>query len=487
MVVCDVVIIPAGARSAGVAATGPRVGGVRAAQAGTASAAAARVAVARVAGRAGVGVGVGVGPATAAETGARAAGIRIAGALRRAGVGIGGAVRAGVAGRWRDQRQRAEQQADERDRAQVIQAAAHPRGLHRPGDRGQPGHRRRGVHRRQPRPGQRRGIRIRIGVQAHLRGPLRILAALLRALRVRGDDRAAQRHAQLPAGLPPSPRQDGGLHGAGGVIIQRAGRLGDEPGAVQVDGPGGQRGEGRGEPPSQGDGQAGPGHRGRVGHDQLQAHRRRGGGGDLVGAAAGIHADVVVAGGGTRGHLGDRGQLPGLRPPGQAAERRGYAGQVPLRQPGRVRAGQARRQRRARRQLIRQHPGHIPRRRPRIRRGRHRGGFLRGRVLVTGPAGRGGADRGQQLPEIQLMRPGQPLRAAGVVIHDLWSWHPDHLLHVAAGLSSSITVASASDNLATRTNTQAKKDSSFSGCLNLIRPGRPSTPAANPPAHPGLR
>ncbi len=90
-------------------------------------------------------------------------------------------------------------------------------------------------------------------------------------------------------------------------------------------------------------------------------------------------------------------------------------------------------QHRARRQLIRQHPGHIPRRDPRLRRGGHRGGFLGRGLLVAGVAGLGTADRGQQLGQVQLMRPGQPLEAAGVVIGAGGSGHPDHLLRVAAG------------------------------------------------------
>ena len=116
---------------------------------------------------AGAGVtGVPPGPAGARAARARVAGARAAGAgvggfvwAACIGVGVGGAGRAGVAGGRGDQRQGAQQQADERDRAQVVQAAAHPRRLHRPGDRGQPRHRRRRVHRRQPRPRQRRGVR----------------------------------------------------------------------------------------------------------------------------------------------------------------------------------------------------------------------------------------------------------------------------------------------------------------------------------------
>jgi hypothetical protein len=59
------------------------------------------------------------------------------------------------------------------------------------------------------------------------------------------------------------------------------------------------------------------------------------------------------------------------------------------------------------------------------------------------------------------MRPGQPLEAAGVVIGAGGSGHFDHLRHVAAGLSSSITVAPPSDILTAQTNTQARRFEKF--------------------------
>ena len=182
-------------------------------------------------------------------------------------VGVGGAVGAGIAC-WRgDQGQGAQQQADERDGPQVVQSAGLASGFHGPGDGRQPGHGRGGMHGWQARAGQGGGAVGGVGVQAHLGVPLGVFTALLGALGVGGDNRPAQRRAQLPAGLLPGARQHAGLDGAGGVIVERAGGLGDQAGPVQVDVPGVQGGPGGGQLPPQGDAEAGPGHRGGVGQD----------------------------------------------------------------------------------------------------------------------------------------------------------------------------------------------------------------------------
>src|SRR6185437_12485898 len=264
------------AATAGITAVGSRAAGVRAGRltatgagifvAGIAIARAARrtwvgTACARaagvVAGRAGVGAdatGAEVARAGVARAGVVGAGV----AAGRAGVGVGGAGRAGVAGRRRDQRQGAQQQADERGGAQVIQSAGLPGGLHRAGDRGQPGHRRRRVHRRQAGPGQGRGAVRRVGIQADLRVPLSVLTPLLGTLRVSRDHRPAQRDPELAAGLAPRTGQDHGLDLPGGVVVQRAGRLRDQPGPVQVNRARVQRGPRRRQPPAERDGEAGP-------------------------------------------------------------------------------------------------------------------------------------------------------------------------------------------------------------------------------------
>jgi hypothetical protein len=69
--------------------------------------------------------------------------------------------------------------------------------------------------------------------------PLGVLAAFLRPLRVSGDHRGAQSGAEHPGGLPPAFGSTRASTAAGGLLGQHPGRLGDQPGAVHVDHPGG--------------------------------------------------------------------------------------------------------------------------------------------------------------------------------------------------------------------------------------------------------
>src|SRR3984957_15890447 len=82
--------------------------------------------------------------------------------------------------------------------------------------------------------------------------------------------------------------------------------------------------------------------------------------------------------------LGDGGQLLGLGPGGEAAEGRGDAGQVPLRQVPDVGAGDPGGQGRAGRELVEDGSGPVAR-----RRGVRRDGFPGGGLLVVGSAGLG--------------------------------------------------------------------------------------------------
>jgi hypothetical protein len=211
--------------------------------------------------------------------------------------------------------------------AQQVRAAARPGGFQRPREGSDPGHRRRRVRSGQARPGQRRGPVI-IGIQADPCPPLRRLAPVLRALRVGDDDRAAEPGPELGVGELARTGQHVVLDAAGGVFLQQAGGLGDQPRPVGVDLPGGQRSAGGRQPPGQRDGLARPPLGGAGGQGQGQADLRRSIRGDGGGPAVFLQAGLVVAGGGADSDLGDGGELAGLCEGGDAAPPGGDGGQV---------------------------------------------------------------------------------------------------------------------------------------------------------------
>ena len=106
--------------------------------------------------------------------------------------------------------------------------------------------------------GQGGGV-VLVRVQADVRPALGGLAAVLGALGVSGDDRAADRGVQLSVGEVPGARDDPVLDGTGGGVGKGGGGLGDDLGPVGVDAALGQGGTGPGEPPPQRDREAGPG------------------------------------------------------------------------------------------------------------------------------------------------------------------------------------------------------------------------------------
>ena len=263
----------------------------------------------------------------------------------------------------RDEGEGAEQQADIHLGGQQVDAAAGAGCLQRAGHRLDPGHRRGGMHGRQPLPGQRRGG-VLIRVQHHLRAPLRVLAPFLRARRVRRDHRAAQRRAQHPGRLPPGRGQHPRLDRPRRLVTERAGGLRDEAGAGQVNDPGGQRRAGRGQPPAQLHGQVRPRRRAVRRHGQLQRHLRRRRPRHHRRTAISASGGVLVAGRGAGRDLRDRGQLPGLRPRRHPPPRPRDRGQVTITQARRRRGGQPRGQVRARRQPLSDPPRHRRQRHP---------------------------------------------------------------------------------------------------------------------------
>ncbi len=188
-----------------------------------------------------------------------------------------------------------------------------PGGLQGAGQGGDPGHGRRRMRSREARPGQRRGPLV-IGIQADPSPPFSRLAAVLGALRVGDDDGLAQAGAELGVGQLSRFGQDVVLDGSGGVLIEEAGRLGDQPGPVSVDLAGGEGGAGGGQPPGQGHGLAGPPLRRPRRQRQGQRHLRGGVGSDRSRAAVFLQAGLLVPGRGPGGDLGDGGELPGLGP-----------------------------------------------------------------------------------------------------------------------------------------------------------------------------
>ena len=84
------------------------------------------------------------------------------------------------------------------------------------------------------------------------------LAALFCSLRVCGDNRAAQGGSQLRGGLVSGRREQLGLDGPGALLVQRRGRIHDQPCSREIDLSSSERGERRGQPPRQCYGQVAP-------------------------------------------------------------------------------------------------------------------------------------------------------------------------------------------------------------------------------------
>ncbi|HEY1619241.1 MAG TPA: hypothetical protein VGG25_16590 [Streptosporangiaceae bacterium] len=163
---------------------------------------------------------------------------------------------AGVGGRgYRGQGAQQEPEVDVG--AQQVGAAAGSGGFEGAGEGGDPGHRGGRVRGGQAGAGEG-GSAVVVGVQADPRPPLRRLAPLFRSLRVGDDHRPAEAGAELGVGEFPGLGQHVVLDAAGGVLIQQAGGLDDEPGAVRINLPAGQRRPGTRQPPGQGHGLPGP-------------------------------------------------------------------------------------------------------------------------------------------------------------------------------------------------------------------------------------
>jgi hypothetical protein len=82
------------------------------------------------------------------------------------------------------------------------------------------------------------GGAVVVGVEADACPPLRRLPAVLGALRVGDDHRAAEPGPELGVGQLSRAGQHVVLDGAGGVFVQQAGRLGDQPRPVGINLPG---------------------------------------------------------------------------------------------------------------------------------------------------------------------------------------------------------------------------------------------------------
>ena len=161
------------------------------------------------------------------------------------------------------------------------------------------------------------GSAILIGVENDLRAPFCALAASLGTIGVDRDDRTTNRCPQLAGGLPASSGQHAVLDGAGGLVRQRGGGIGDDPGPRQVDLAGGQGGAGGWQLPAQLGGQPGPVHGGELSHGQRQRYLSARLGEHLDGPA--VLVGAIAAERGAAGDLSHRGQLlrlsPGRQPP----------------------------------------------------------------------------------------------------------------------------------------------------------------------------
>jgi hypothetical protein len=215
-----------------------------------------------------------------------AIGARVVGVVRRRCVGSGAVWGWNVG-------QGAEQEAEEDLCSDQVDAAACAGGLHSLRKSGYPGHCCSRADARQARPGQRRGA-VRVRVKADLGPPLGVLAAAFGALGVSGDHRAPQCCPELAYGLVSCGGQHSGFHGAGSVLVQNRGDLGNQPGPSQVDIPGPERRAGRWEPPSQRDRKVAPPRRGGLGHCERQGHLSARVVGQLSRAAVRVDANSCV-------------------------------------------------------------------------------------------------------------------------------------------------------------------------------------------------
>jgi hypothetical protein len=120
-------------------------------------------------------------------------------------------------------------------------------------------------------PGQGRGAFL-VGEQANTGSALGLLPPPLCAARICADHGLAQGGAQLAGGLLAGGWQHRVLNRPRRIVVERAGRLGDQFGAGQVDHPGVEGAERAGQPPSQRDGNFCPHSRSEPRHDQGQGH-----------------------------------------------------------------------------------------------------------------------------------------------------------------------------------------------------------------------
>jgi len=141
--------------------------------------------------------------------------------------------------------------------AQVVDAAAGPGCLQRPGHRRNAGHGRGGFDGGQVGTGQSRRV-ILAGIQIDSGSALGGLAAVLGAFGIDRDHSAAHGRVKLGIGQVAGLGQDAVLDGAGGLVAERRRGLGDDFGFIEVDHSVGQSRQGPWQPPLQRHGQVGP-------------------------------------------------------------------------------------------------------------------------------------------------------------------------------------------------------------------------------------